>query len=546
MKLLFNARVLTLDPAHPAASAVLIDRGRILALGEKEDLLGLAGGRLEQADLRGAIVLPGLTDAHLHLQYYSLGLQKIDCETDTLEECLQRVLERAAATRPADWVLGHGWNQNPWHLSPLLSGEGAGVRSRMDGFPSASDLDAVTPNHPVYLTAKSLHAAWANSAALKLAGITASTPDPKDGKIQRDESGRPTGILLESAMGLVERRLPAPSTETLASAIEQAQAVLWRMGLTGVHDFDRRDSFMALQALDAQGRLKLRVNKNLPVDELPHANALGLRTGFGSDMLWIGAVKAFMDGALGPRTAAMFQPYLNEPENRGILNMDAEQLFEHCRQAADVGLGMTVHAIGDRANHEVLDAFEQLRVYERERGLPALRHRIEHVQVLHPDDAPRLAQLNVVASMQPIHATSDLLIADRYWGERSALAYAWRTQLEHGARLAFGSDAPVESPNPFWGLHAAVTRRRPDGAPAPEGWYPEQKLTLPEALAAYTRGAAYAANAEHRLGTLAPGFLADLIVLEQDPFTCPPDELLAMQPSATMVGGEWVWQSEVS
>ena len=166
--------------------------------------------------------------------------------------------------------------------------------------------------------------------------------------------------------------------------------------------------------------------------------------------------------------------------------------------------------------------------------------------MLHPDDAPRLAQLNVVASMQPIHATSDLLIADRYWGERSALAYAWRTQLEHGARLAFGSDAPVESPNPFWGLHAAVTRRRPDGAPAPEGWYPEQKLTLPEALAAYTRGAAYAANAEHRLGTLAPGFLADLIVLEQDPFTCPPDELLAMQPSATMVGGEWVWQSEVS
>lgn len=533
MKLLFNARVLTLDPAHPAASAVLIDRGRILALGEKEDLLGLAGGRLEQADLRGAIVLPGLTDAHLHLQYYSLGLQKIDCETDTLEACLQRVSERAAATRPADWVLGHGWNQNPWHLPG-------------DGFPSASDLDAVTPNHPVYLTAKSLHAAWANSAALKLAGITASTPDPKDGKIQRDESGCPTGILLESAMGLVERRLPAPSTDALASAIEQAQAVLWRMGLTGVHDFDRRDSFMALQALDAQGRLKLRVNKNLPVDELPHANALGLRTGFGSDMLWIGAVKAFMDGALGPRTAAMFQPYLNEPENRGILNMDAEQLFEHCRQAADVGLSMTVHAIGDRANHEVLDAFEQLRAYERERGLPALRHRIEHVQVLHPDDAPRLAQLNVVASMQPIHATSDLLIADRYWGERSALAYAWRTQLEHGARLAFGSDAPVESPNPFWGLHAAVTRRRPDGAPTPEGWYPEQKLTLSEALAAYTRGAAYAANAEHRLGMLAPGFLADLIVLEQDPFTCPPDELLAMQPSATMVGGEWVWQSEVS
>jgi predicted amidohydrolase YtcJ len=339
--------------------------------------------------------------------------------------------------------------------------------------------------------------------------------------------------------------VPEPSVEALTDAIEKAQSVFWRMGLTGVHDFDRRSSFMALQVLDAQGRLKLRVNKNLPVSDLDHANALGLRTGFGNDMLWIGSVKAFMDGALGPRTAAMFQPYLNEPGNRGILNMDAEQLFEHCRQAADVGLSMTVHAIGDRANHEVLDAFEQMRAYEDGHGLPHLRHRIEHVQVLHPDDAARLAQLNVIASMQPIHATSDMLMADRYWGDRSALAYAWRTQLEHGAHLAFGSDAPVESPNPFLGLHAAVTRRRPDGTPGPAGWHPEQRLTLAEAFSAYTAGAAYAANAEHRLGLLAPGFLADLIVLEQDPFACPPDDLLTMQSSSTMVGGEWVWQSEI-
>lgn len=543
MKLLFNARAYTFDPAHPSGSALLLDGGRILAVGSKDELLGQTGRAPELVDLHGRVVLPGLTDAHLHLQYYSLGLQKIDCETDTLEECLRRVTQRVQTTEPGGWVLGHGWNQNPWNLSSRLSGEGLGVRSGGEGFPSIADLDAIAPNHPVYLTAKSLHAAWANSAALRLAGITASTPDPKDGKIQRDESGRATGILLESAMGLVERALPEPTVEALAAAIEQAQSVFWRMGLTGVHDFDRRQSFMALQYLDAHGRLKLRVNKNLPVDDLAHANALGLRTGFGNDMLWIGSVKAFMDGALGPRTAAMFQPYLNEPENRGILNMDAEQLFEHCRQAADVGLSMTVHAIGDRANHEVLDAFEQLRSYERERGLPALRHRIEHVQVLHPDDAPRLAQLNVIASMQPIHATSDMLTADRYWGGRSALSYAWRTQLQHGAHLAFGSDAPVESPNPFLGLHAAVTRRL-DGTPGPEGWYPEQKLTLAEAFSAYTQGAAYAANAEHRLGMLAPGFLADLIVLEKDPFSCPPDDLLTMQSAATMVDGEWVWQSE--
>ncbi|MFZ5880690.1 MAG: amidohydrolase [Chloroflexota bacterium] len=532
MEILYNARIYTFDPACPRASALLVDRERILAVGEKEDLLGLADGRTRQTDLRGYTVLPGLTDAHLHLQYYSLGLQKIDCETDTLEACLQRVSARVKTTPPGEWILGHGWNQNPWKLSG-------------DGFPSAADLDAIAPHHPVYLTAKSLHAAWANSAALKLAGITLNTSDPKDGKIQRDEAGRPTGILLENAMGLVDCALPEPTVEALAAAIEQAQAVFWRMGLTGVHDFDRRLSFMALQQLDAQGRLKLRVNKNLPVSDLDHAHALGLRTGFGNDMLWIGSVKAFMDGALGPRTAAMFQPYLNETENRGILNMDAEQLFEHCRQAADGGLGMTVHAIGDRANHEALDAFEQLRAYESERGLPHLRHRIEHVQVLHPDDAPRLAQLNVVASMQPIHAPSDMLAADSYWGDRSALAYAWRTQLQHGARLAFGSDAPVESPNPFLGLHAAVTRRRPDGTPGPDGWYPEQRLTLAEAVSAYTLGAAYAANAEHRLGILAPGFLADLIVLEQDPFACPPDSLLSMQSFSTMVGGEWVWKSEI-
>ena len=346
MKLLFNARIYTLDPAHPVASAILIDRECIAAVGEKEELLGMTGERPEPLDLRGRIILPGLTDAHLHLQYYSLGLQKIDCETEALAECLRRVSERAQSAKADEWILGHGWNQNQWA-----------------GFPSAADLDAVAPNHPVYLTAKSLHASWANSAALKLAGITANTPDPKDGKIQRDEAGRATGILLESAMSLVEAILPTTSITSLADAIEKAQSILWRMGLTGVHDFDRRDSFMALQQLDAQGRLKLRVNKNIPVDSLEHADALGLRTGFGDDMLWIGSVKAFMDGALGPRTAAMFQPYLNEPENRGILNLDAEQLFEHSRRAADVGLGMTVHAIGDRANHEVLYAFEQLLAY---------------------------------------------------------------------------------------------------------------------------------------------------------------------------------------
>lgn len=528
MKLLYNANIHSMNAAFPRASAVLIAGARVIAVGEKDVLESMAHGRLEKQDMQGRTILPGLTDAHLHLQYYSLGLAKIDCETKTKEECLRRVAERVRSAQPGEWILGHGWNQNEWSAS----GE----------WPAAAELDALAPNHPVYLTAKSLHAGWANTTAMSLATITADTADPKNGVVQRDASGRATGILLETAMGLIEDAIPSAAVSEIEHAIEKAQPILWRMGLTGVHDFDRRDSFMALQHLNSQGKLKLRVNKNIPVESLDHAHALGLRTGFGDDWLWIGSVKAFMDGALGPHTAAMFQPYQDEPANRGILNMDGEELFEHCRTAADSGLSMTVHAIGDRANHEVLDAFEQLRSYESQHHLPHLRHRIEHVQVLHPDDVPRFASLNVIASMQPIHAPSDMLAADRFWGERSALAYAWRAQVEQGAHLAFGSDAPVESPNPFWGLHAAVTRRRVDGSPCAEGWYPQQKLTMAEAVSAYTLGAAYAANAEHRLGMIAENYLADLIILERDPFAVDPDELIDMQASAVMIGGEWMLQ----
>jgi predicted amidohydrolase YtcJ len=527
MKLLYNAYIRTQDPLHPAESAIVIDHERIVAVGEANNLL-TQYLNAEKQNMEGCVILPGLTDAHLHLKNYALALQKVDCETDTKEECLRRVAERARKTKPGEWVLGHGWNQNTWGV-----------------WPTASELDAIAPNNPVYLTAKSLHASWANTAALKLANVTAQTPHPQNGQIQRDDKGNATGVLLETAMELVGEIIPEPTIAEIADAIEKAQSILWKMGLTGVHDFDRRDSFMALQQLHKQGKLKLRVLKNIPVELLDQAYELGLSAGFGDDWLRIGSVKVFMDGALGPHTAAMFQPYIGEGDNRGILNMDGEELFEFGRKAAKVGLALTVHAIGDRANHEVLNAYEQLRNYEKENHLPALRHRIEHVQIIHPDDAARLGKMNVIASMQPIHATSDMLMADTFWGERSRLAYAPRTQLEHGARLALGSDAPVESPNPFLGLYAAVTRRRADGSPSAEGWYPEQKLTMAEAWEGFTLGPAYAANMENRLGRLAPGYLADLIVLDasQDPFTCNAEDLLTMQSSATMVGGEWVYTS---
>ena len=542
MKLLYNARVYSLDREDATTSAILIQGERIRALGESSQMLLECKGTAETFDLHGAPVIPGLTDAHIHLEHYALSLQKVDCETASLTECLRRVSERIHITPPGEWILGHGWNQNNWP----------------EGFGTAQQLDSIAPHHPVYLTAKSLHAAWANSTALKLAGITSITPDPQDGRIGGDAQGKPNGILFEAAMQLVADVIPIPAASQLAEAIRAAQPALWQMGLTGVHDFDRQRCFTALQMLHARDELKMRVLKSLPLEDLPHAIALGLRSGFGDDWLRIGGIKAFADGALGPRTAAMLQPYENEPDNRGMLMLDAEQLFEHGRLAVENGFSLAVHAIGDRAVHEVLNAFEQLRVYERQvtgdnlhqtgdksrrSGVSShLPHRIEHVQLIHPDDSSRLAQLDMVASMQPIHATSDMRMADQYWGKRADLAYAWKTQLDSGAVLAFGSDAPVESPNPWWGLHAAVTRCRADGSPGPDGWRPDQKVSVLAGLHGFTRGAAVAAGMADRLGRVAPGYLADLVVLDTDPFTCDPHALKDVRPLATMIGGEWVWR----
>jgi predicted amidohydrolase YtcJ len=521
VKILHNARIHTLDKSQSLASAVVVDCGSILAVGG-QDLLGDFSGAMRE-DLEGRVVLPGLIDAHLHLKEYALSLRRIDCENASLQSCLARVEHKCSQMDAGQWVLGHGWNQNVW-----------------ERWPTANELDRVSPQNPVFLTAKSLHAAWVNTAALALCGIRADTPNPKDGEILRGSDGKPTGVLLEAAQSLAASHVPEPTVGELADGIAEAQAALWGFGLTAVHDFDRRDCFMALQRMHADGRLRLRVTKCIPLDLLDQAHDLGLGTGFGDEWLHIGAVKVFMDGALGPRTAAMISPYDQEPGNVGILNLGGEELYELGRKAAHVGLGMAVHAIGDRANREALQAFRQLRAYESERGMAHLRHRIEHVQLLHPSDERELGRLDVIASMQPVHATSDMLMADRYWGQRASLAYAWQSQLRAGARLAFGSDAPVESPNPFLGIHAAVTRQRADGFPAPEGWHPEQRISVQEAVEAYTSGPAYAAYTEDRQGTLASGRFADLIVLERDPFTCDPAELKALRPSATMIDGEWV------
>lgn len=530
--ILGNGRIYTQDPQQPTATAVVIRDNRIVAVGSDDDVKALPGPVAARVDLNGRCVTPGLVDAHVHFQHYALFRRRLHLDgAATIDEALQRIAGYAEKTAPDQWLLGRGWNQADWPGG---------------AFPTAADLDRVAPQLPVYLNHKSGHAAWANGRALRIAKIDRNTPDPPGGQIQRDASGQPTGIFFEEAADLVARHIP-PSTETeLVAAMRAAQEHCWSVGLTGIHDFDGRACFQALQRLHQNGELGLRVVKNIPVYRFEHAIGVGLRSGFGDDWLRIGGVKIFADGALGPRTAAMLEPYEGEPDNRGITVTDKEEMMAIALHASRNSLSVTVHATGDHANHEVLDVYEALRRDEQERSLaPAsrLRHRIEHVQILHPDDLARLAQLDVIASMQPIHATSDMEMAGRHWGERARTSYAWRSLHDTGALLVFGSDAPVEPIEPLLGIHAAVSRRRADGAPGPNGWYPEQRLTMAETLHAFTTAAAVTAGQEARLGSISPGKLADLTIFDQDIFTVAAAELPAVTIAGTVVDGRFRYRA---
>ncbi|MDT8304289.1 MAG: amidohydrolase, partial [Anaerolineae bacterium] len=378
------------------------------------------------------------------------------------------------------------------------------------------------------------------------AGVHSGTADPEGGTIGRDTAGAPNGVLFETAMELVAGAIPARTPEEVAARVKVAIAHAHRSGLTGVHDFDGALAFRAYQTLQQRGELTLRIVKNIPVSLLDEAIAVGLQWGFGNDVLRIGGVKTFADGALGPRTAWMIAPYEGEPDNFGIAVTDPEEMMENVRRASAAGLPSTIHAIGDRAVHHVLDVYQTVRADEAARGLkPAqMRHRIEHVQLIHPDDARRLGELGVIASMQPNHAPSDMHMADSYWGDRADYAYNIRLQLEAGAPVALGSDAPVEPIEPLPNLYAAVTRRRPDGSPGPEGWRPgpggRRHLSIDEAVHGFTTGPAYAAGMEDRLGQLRPGYLADLIVLDHNLFNEGPAVILNTQVLGTMVSGRWV------
>jgi predicted amidohydrolase YtcJ len=525
-RVFLNGQIYTMDATVPSAQAMAVRCGRILAVGDNARIEALAGLDTEKVDLHGRTTLPGFIDAHLHLVWLGLSLKQVRLDGAlTLQRAVELVADRARMARPGEWIRGRGWNRNLWPGAPL---------------PQKWDLDPVVPSNPVFLPSKDGHSAWVNSLALRLAGITAKTPDPLGGQLERDpETGEPTGVLKEGpAMMLVARAAGEPGLAEKAQGIRAAVAHLHRQGVVGVHSPEEETDLTALQTVWQQGDLNLRVSVLITDRWLEHVRAMGLRAGLGDpDGLRVFAIKVFADGALGSRTADMLEPYDEEPNNHGIQVTDSARLEQLVASCIAGGWNMAIHAIGDRANRRVLDALELHRQAWVAQGL---RMRIEHAQLLAPEDLSRLGNMGVIASMQPIHCTSDMAMADKHWRERCRGAYAWRSLLDGGAVLAFGSDAPVEEPDVLRGIHAAVTRQREEGTPA-GGWHPEQVLTLPEAVHAYTLGAAYACGQEKTRGSLSVGKLADMVVLSQDIMQLPPRELLRTHVELTILGGKVVY-----
>ena len=519
IQVLKNAKIYTGDARLPWTHTLAVAGERIVALGDEAVHWATAPGA-KVDDLAGACIIPGFCDAHIHLMWYALSLRELNLRNCSREEMLTLIASRAKNIPSGQWILGRGWDQNIW---------------QDQRFPTAAELDNIVSQHPVALIAKNAHAMVVNTAAMTKAGITKNTRDPYHGKVARDTSGNPTGVFFEDATQLIKRVIPAVALDELMEYIKTAQKHLLRLGITSVHDVDGGLAFTAFQELHRQSQLSIRIVKYVRQDMFDGVLAANLRSGYGDDWLRFGGLKLFVDGALGSRTAALNTPYEGEPVNTGILTLEPDQLRDLAFRAAHGGLALCIHAIGDWANHIVLDVVTAIREIN-----PHLRHRIEHVQLISPSDQTRLAHSGIVASMQPIHAIHDADMVDQYWGARGRNAYTFRSLLDLGTPLAFGSDAPIEIFDPFLGLFAAVARRRESNRiPQGEAWYPKQRLTLNEALRAYTWGGAYAAGMESYLGKLIPGYFADLAILDCDIFQLPEDALLKTNVTRVMVAGSW-------
>lgn len=507
-------------------SALMFDGGKVVRTGEAA-ALQLAFPRASVVDGRGRTLLPGLIDAHGHV--IDLGFEYVQIQltgTSSLGEAQERIRAYARLHPGLAWYQGDGWNQVLWKLGR---------------FPLASELDAAVPDHPVVLSRVDGHALWVNTLALRAADITRATPDPVGGRIERDAEGNPSGVLVDMAMDLMDRVVPQPNDAERINALKAALAHMNSVGLTSAGDAGVSARIIGLYR-ELADRRELTVRMYAMIrdtgEDFLALSRSGPLIGYGQDHLTVRSVKLFADGALGSRGAALLAPYSDKPDQRGLLFMSDAEMAAHIQTALKAGYQVNVHAIGDAANRQVLDGFEA--AYKAVGGRE-LRNRIEHAQVVAPGDFPRFRQLNLIASMQPTHATSDMNMAEERIGpERLKGAYAWRTFLNQGTRIAGGSDFPVESDNPFYGLHAAVTRTDHEGRPA-GGWHPEQAMTLVEAFRAFTLDAAYAQHQEGAIGSLEPGKWADFILIDRDLFQIPPADIWKIKVEQTWVGGRRVY-----
>jgi predicted amidohydrolase YtcJ len=526
-----HGRIYTNDPAHPWAEAMAVSNGIITCLGKVDHvLLDCGGGQegMETVQLKGQFVMPGFNDAHVHLGAAAAGQVSVPLTgVPSVEEMQKRLAAAVAQHKEGEWITGGGWDHTLWPEKRL---------------PNRQQLDAVAPKNPVILTHISGHVAVANSLALKIAEIDKNTPNPAGGEIEHDAFGEPTGMLEEdAAMSLVRVRIPQTQVEKRRKGIELVLENVARNGVTSVQDFSDWADFLVYQQLKEEGKLTVRITEwlpfNLPLNDLQNMRAQG---GYKDPWLKTGALKAFIDGALGPRTAAMLEPYSDDPSTSGILAADPGKLTAMAIQRDKAGFQLAFHAIGDRANRIALEVFEAV---ARANGRRDRRDRIEHAQVVAPLDFARFAELHVIASMQPSHQTTDMRWAeDRIGRERIVGAYAWATMLKNGVPLAFGTDYDVEPISPFRGLYACVTRERPDGGPR-NGWEPQEKISLADCIRAYTSGSAYAQFEEGKKGELKVGEYADFVILSNDLTKVPPAQFTRTLVLRTVVGGRTVYRA---
>jgi predicted amidohydrolase YtcJ len=530
-----GGKIWTANKSQPEAEAIAIRGERIVAVGRAADLKPLIGPQTRLIDLKQKRVLAGFHDSHVHLLDAGMRLSQVALKDAADEaEFGKRLTAFDKKLPPGRWMLGGDWDHDRTFAGTL---------------PTAAILDKYVKDRPVFLTRYDGHMALANTRALTLAGITAETPDPAGGVIYRKATGKePTGLLRDRAMGLVAIHVPAPSDSEILEAVQAALAECRRAGVTSVQDMGgnasatRKSYFSLLQKLARAGKLTVRIRVYWPLAAFEQLAQLGILLGFGDLCLSIGALKDFIDGSLGSSTARMFDAYLNEPGSTGLYITPPGKLLKDVLAADRAGLGVAIHAIGDRGNAELLDVFAEV---IRKNGPRDRRFRIEHVQHLRPQDYPRFAELGVIASMQPYHAIDDGRWAEgRIGAKRCASSYAIRSLLDAGAKVAFGSDWPVAPVDGLLGIDAAVNRRTLDGK-HPNGWFPEQRITVAEAIACYTRTSAYAAFQEKDLGTLEAGKLADLIVLSRDILAAAErDHIAETQVVLTMVGGRVVYEKE--